>query len=159
MTHSWRTIVAFVLAPVLPCGLTTLALSALSSQWNGFVFGFLAMLVVCEGLIVAVAIPAYFAFKRFYKVQLAQCLIAGALVGLVPSLVGAFFSPSEGYSAGDSGGPTIINGTTTAHGRVVEAQAAVFQGALGTLIGGCFWTLAFYRRPAQVVAHEPVTEA
>ena len=159
MKQSLRTSIAFALAPVLPCGLLTLALSALSSQWSGLAFGFVAMLVVCEALILVLAVPSYLILKRFYKVQLVQCAIAGALIGVVPALLGAFFSPSESYSAGDSGGPTIINGATTPHGRAVEVQAAAFQSALGALVCGCFWALAFYRRPGEVITREPVTEA
>jgi hypothetical protein len=143
----WRTPIAFFLAPVLPCAAVTLTLSALSGQWNGLLFGFAAMLIVCEALTAALAVPAYLALKRFYKVHLAQCVLAGMLVGLTPSLIGAFTPTSSGYSSADSGGHTIINGKLTPHGFVVEVQGAAFRSVLGGVIGACFWVLALYRRP------------
>ena len=140
-----RVAAAFLLAPPLGClGLAT-GLSVTSGQSSGFVFMVAAMSVVSLGLTLLLALPAYLLLSRFWRVRLIECLVAGSLIGLVPSVAGEFIPKDGGYSAGDSGGDMIINGERTPHGRRVAIRAAAFQAVFGSAIGALFWAIAFYR--------------
>lgn len=141
--HRLRVLLAFLLAPVLPCILLSGALSAANDQWGGFVFGLVAMLFVSEGLILVLAIPTYFALRRFWKVGRLECVVAGMLVGLAPAAIGLLLPSGSGYSAADSGGPTIIDGKKTPHGIKTEIKAGLLQSTFGGTIGFLFWAFAF----------------
>lgn len=138
-SEGWRTLIAFALAPVLPCALVALALSALSSDWDDLSFLLVAMLAAREWLIAVLAVPTYFAVKHFYKPRPAQCVTAGAFVGLVPAVIYVFLGPS--------GEPAK------------QLQDAVASSAFGATVGGCFWALAFYRRQPEDTKHGPIADA
>jgi hypothetical protein len=121
--------------------LVTLFLSAASNQWSGWLFAIAAMYVVTETLTIVVALPAYFVLRHFWRVRFGECILSGMMIGLVPAAIGVFYSPSEGYSAGDSGGDTIVKGKVTRHGVIVEIRSAAFQSGMGGAIGLCFWLI------------------
>jgi len=51
------------------------------------------------------------------------------------------------FSAGDAGGPTVINNRRTRHGWWVGARGSLMLGVAGALVAVVVWRLA-YRRTA-----------
>ena len=141
----FRVAAALLLAPPIGCLVAVTALSVASGQSDGFLFMVMAMSIVSLGLTLLLALPAYLLLIRFWRVRLVECLVAGSLIGVVPSVVGEFIRPHSNYSAGDSGGETVINGERTPHGVRVVIREGVYQAGFGCAIGALFWIIAFYR--------------
>jgi hypothetical protein len=119
-------------------------LAAASGQWQGIWFFIIATLVVSELVTIVVAVPAYLVLKRFRTIGLIDCVLAGAVIGLLFGLTGLVLPIGSGYSAGDSGGDTIVNGKLTTHGLFAAVIGAGFDCLRGAAIGFCFWLVAFY---------------
>lgn len=142
-----RLYLGFLLAP-LPPSIAIVSFEKWASPYSGgqdimLIFG----LAFCYMAIVTMAAPAYFWIARRTRVRWYHCLLSGAGIGfLFPLLVGLvirFFQPDmSGYSAGDGGGQTIINGHTTLHGYVSQLMGAGAMGLFGMSIGFCFWLIA-----------------
>jgi hypothetical protein len=139
---TWRTFMGFLLAPVVPCTLFVLVMSSVSDQWGGTLFMLLAMLAVSACLSLVVALPIYLALKRFWKVRMRECVLSGVLVAVLVNAVGLIWPVDPGYSAGDSGGPTIVNGQRTPHGYASAFVGTLSSSAFGATIGLCFWLFA-----------------
>lgn len=149
MSINWRVPVGFLLAPAAPCAIYVLTMAAIAGQWNGAVFIFWALTATSIGTSLAIALPIYLLLNRYWKVRLIECLLGGAgtalLLNLVLFLVIAYAFPERGYSAGDSGGDTIVNGKYTQHGMVQVALGVIQSMFFGATIGICFWFIALYR--------------
>jgi hypothetical protein len=140
-----RIAAGFLLAPLLPCAAFSAMMSAIAGQWSGFLFGVIAVLVVTEVLSIAVALPLYLILRRFRRIGALECAVSGVAVTVLLNVATLFLSPGPGYSAGDGGGDTIVNGHITAHGYVSALSGTVIQSSLGVAIGLCFWFIAIRR--------------
>lgn len=153
---NWRVPIAFLLAPVVPCALTAGTLAALSGNWSGAVFAMVMMTLVSLVVSLALCVPAYVMLKRRGPIRLAHCLVAGACAALVFDLAThattAYLLRDVGYSAGDSGGATFVDGSMTPHGVAVAARGLVADMIHGVAIAACFWGIAFWRREQGVNA-------
>ena len=118
------------------------AMSAFANQWSGFRFVLLSMIVVSEVLSLIVAVPLYFLLRRFRTLGLLECALSGVAITILLNLVTAIVSGGPGYSAADSGGPTIVDGHLTGHGIVNVMLGTAVQSVLGASIGLCFWVIA-----------------
>jgi hypothetical protein len=98
--------------------------------------------MVSEVLSLVVAVPLYFSLRRFRAVGLLECVLSGVAITVLLNLITSIFSGSPGYSAADSGGPTIVNGHLTGHGIVSAMLGTAVQSLLGAAIGLCFWLIA-----------------
>lgn len=145
-SHPWRVPLAFLLAPLVPCALYALILGTLAQRWAGLFALVIAMVITAEALTLVLAVPAYLLIKRLWRVGLLECVLAGAGVALVFGSLDLVLPLSSGYSAGDSGGPTVIDGRFTVHGYVSWAIRTMVNGLLGGSIGLTFWVLAFFRK-------------
>ena len=152
MRQGVRTAIAFLLAPIAPCaayGLWPAAMAGRASEALVFV---VPAIMVCLAVTVVFCLPAYFLLRRYWKVGLVECVVSGAIAAVLLNVV--LFVASRvafsdgGYSAGDSGGATYIDGKLTAHGWAVALQGVLYNMILGVSIGVSFWLLAFWRSPA-----------
>jgi hypothetical protein len=141
-----RTAAGFLLAPIIPCIVFASILSGMANQWNSLWFGAVAMIVVSELLSLVVALPLYLVLRRFRNVGPLECALAGVVIAVVLNAISLFFSGGSGYSAGDSGGETIVNGHVTAHGYVSDMLSTAFQSVLGVAIALTFWFIAIRSR-------------
>ncbi len=141
-----RIAAGFLLAPIIPCVLFSALLSSVSSQWSGFWLGAVAMIVVSEALSVFVAFPIYLVLRRFRNIGARECALVGIAVTIILNAVSLIFSTNPGYSAGDGGGSTILNGHITAHGYVSAIISTAVQSILGVAIALTFWFIAIRNR-------------
>jgi hypothetical protein len=114
------------------------------------IFAFPIFLV---GLLV-VGAPAWvlahrFGYRRWYHAM----ALGGVLTFLttfslntVPYLLPV--DPGSGYSAGDSGGDTIVNGRLTAHGWSEGGRRSLALALAGAIVGLTVWYTAYWRRNA-----------
>lgn len=138
----WRVPAGFVLAPIVPCALYATAMSVIASQWSGFRFIVVAMVTVSEALCLFVALPLFLVLRRFRPIALLECVGAGVAITILVNVISLLVSGGPGYSAGDGGGATIINGHLTAHGFGSATVGTAVQSLLGAAIGLCFWAIA-----------------
>lgn len=106
------------------------------------------MIVVSEILSFVVALPMYLVLRRFRRVGPRECVLAGIAVTVIFNAAGLLFSASPWYSAGDSGGDTVVNGLITAHGYVRTLISTAFQSVLGVAIAIMFWFISLRGRPS-----------
>ena len=139
---NWRVPAGFVLAPLVPCALYASAMSVIASQWSGFRFIVVAMVVVSEALCLFVALPICFLLRRFRPIALLECVVTGVAITIPVNVISLLVVGGPGYSAGDSGGATVINGHLTGHGFGSAIVGTAVQSLLGTAIGLCFWIIA-----------------
>lgn len=139
---NWRVPAGFVLAPLVPCALYATAMSVIASQWSGFRFTVVAMVVVSETLCLFVALPIFFLLRRFRPIALLECVVTGVAITILVNVISLLVVGRPGYSAGDSGGATVINGHLTGHGFGSAIVGTAVQSLLGAAIGLCFWIIA-----------------
>jgi hypothetical protein len=138
----WRVPAGFVLAPIVPCALYATAVSVIASQWSGFRFIVVAMVTVSEALCFFVALPLFLVLRRFRPIALLECVVAGVAITILVNVISLLVSGGPGYSAGDSGGATVINGHLTGHGFGSAIVGTAVQSLLGAAMGLCFWAIA-----------------
>jgi hypothetical protein len=144
-----RITAGFLLAPIIPCFIFSILLSGIFGQWNGFLFVTIVMIVVSEALSLFVAFPIYLVLRRFRTIGVRDCVLIGIVVTVILNAVTLMFSANPGYSAGDGGGATIVDGHITAHGYVSAVLRTAIQSALGVAIALTFWFIAIRARRAQ----------
>jgi hypothetical protein len=152
---SLRVSLAFLLAPIVPCTLYVVTLSAMSGQWSGIVSFLFPMIAVCLALNLSICLPAYLLLQRFWKVRLIECLVAGIFTAIALNLIiylmtVSMFTDGSNYSASDSGGATYINNKITTHGVYTAILGILYQAGLGASIGFCFWVIALWRNPKKL---------
>ena len=139
MTVNWRLFAAFVVSPVIPCFLYNIPDYFAFHTWsNSFL---LQAVAVAEALVLLVAVPTFLLLRRRFRITLTVCLIAGFLICFAASCLLAFLPLNPGYSAGDGGGSTVINGHITAHGVVSQLIGASIFGLMGTITALIFWVV------------------
>jgi hypothetical protein len=139
---NWRVPAGFVLAPLVPCALYATAVGVIANQWSGFRFIVVAMVTVSEALCLFVALPLFLVLRRFRSIALLECVAAGVAITILVNVISLLVSGGPGYSAGDSGGATVINGHLTGHGFMSAIVGTAVQSLLGAAIGLCFWIIA-----------------
>jgi hypothetical protein len=151
MKRNWRVPFGFVLAPVLPCTLAGLIPAAIAGRVLEAPSIVIPTILVSLALILVVYVPAYFLLKRFWRVRLLECLLMGGATALILNIgllaVSAILFSGGGDSAGDSGGPTIVDGRLTPHGWWGAVHGLTYHVLLGVSIGLCFWFIAIRQRP------------
>src|SRR5215470_15786251 len=148
---NWRLPVAFLVSPVVPCTLYAVPDLVMWHNWGGARFTLVVGLVVAEAMVVVLALPAYLVLRRYRTIGLWSCFGTGFLICVGTSCVSQLFTLNPGYSAGDGGGATIVNGHLTAHGFVMSIVGATVFGVMGALTGLVFWLVGIYRRPSSAV--------
>jgi riboflavin transporter FmnP len=141
-----RVFVGILLAPLIPCVVFSALLSGVFNQWSGFWFGTVAMIVVSEVLSLVIALPLYLGLQRVRNIGALECAVVGIAVTAILNLGSLLFSGGPGYSAGDGGGDTIVNGHVTAHGFVSALLGTAVQSVLGVAIALAFWFIAIRTR-------------
>jgi len=137
---------AFLVSPIIPCILYNIPDYLAFHTWsNSFL---VAALVVAEVLIALVAVPVFLLLRRRRRVTLTICLTAGFIICFAISGLFAFWPLDPGYSAGDGGGSTVINGHMTAHGVVSQLIGASVFGLMGAITGLIFWAVGIRGRHA-----------
>jgi hypothetical protein len=145
----WRLPVAFLVSPVIPCVLFNVPDYVAFHTWsNGFLVG---ALVVAETLVLLVAVPTFFLLRRYRRVTLITCLTAGFTICFAISCLLVLYPLDSGYSAGNGGGATVINGHLTAHGALSQLVGASVIGLMGALTGLIFWLVGIRGRDASNV--------
>src|SRR5580658_4132820 len=104
----WRVPAGFVLAPLVPCALYATAMSVIASQWRGSRCIVVAMVTVSEALCLFVALPLFLVLRRFRPIALMECVVTGVAITILLNVILLLASGGPGYSAGDSGGATVI---------------------------------------------------
>lgn len=139
----WRVAAAFLLVPavaalsfaiVMPLygGLPNMADRIWRSAWVYALVGAYPPAVVF-------GIPAYFALRRHFDPRLINCALVGAVVATMPWLFLTLAStPSQASSDNRA---TVINGSYTAFGWLMNAQFVGEIAIFGALAGALFWAI------------------
>jgi hypothetical protein len=145
MLMKWRLPLGFILAPVIPSALMVLPGIVATAEWRASWRLIVYIVVVLEIISLIVALPTYFLLRRFWRVGALHCTVSGAAIATLTNVL-LLSLPLEGYSAGDPGGDTIINGRYTAHGWMQNLSDLLIMGGFGAGIGLLFWVIALWRR-------------
>lgn len=137
-------------APAAVAGLTYWALGLKASIAAQLA---LAMLVLTVAHAAVLGVPAALLLVRLGWLTWPACLIAGLVIGCLPSAVWEW--PLRGVSSSTSLSdwnghalvPTVVNGEVTWAGWMQYAHVVALAGAFGVIGGGAFWwTLTRLRR-------------
>jgi hypothetical protein len=89
---------------------------------------------------IVLGVPTYFLLRRRLEPRLGNCALAGSTVAVLPwfflTLAGAPTQASIGERA------TVINGSYTAYGWLMNAQFLGVIGLAGAVGGALFWAIA-----------------
>ena len=140
----WRVLAAFIIVPgvaalfmamVMPAyaGLTDPVERVWRSAWAFGLFGAYPATIV-------LGLPACFMFRRHFSPSLINCSLAGAFVAAIPWAVIVLLSSAD--QADIDGRPTVINGSKTAFGWLMDAQFLGQIALFGVLGGALFWAIA-----------------
>jgi hypothetical protein len=140
----WRVAAAFLVVPAfaalsfaiampLYAGLPTMA----ERIWrSALIYG----LVGAYPQTVVFGVPAYFVFRRHFGPHLINCAGVGAVVATLPWLLLTLVSSPDQASIGNRA--TIINGSYTAFGWLMNAQFLSWVALAGAIGGALFWAIA-----------------
>ena len=148
---NWRLVAAFLVSPVVPCALYALPDAIIFHNWAGSRMFFVVGLAVAEIMVVAIALPTFLILRRYRTVSVWACLCAGFLICFGTGFASEILSLHPGYSAGDGGGSTIVNGYLTTHGFVMLIVSSTIFVLMGALAGLVFWLIGIYRRGGDAV--------
>ncbi len=150
-TSQVRLVLAFFLAPVIPCLIAAAVVQ--HSSWQSSLRTAELMIMVAWVFSAVLALPIYLALQKSRYVSLGQSLVAGFAIGFLPPVTLFLLSPNHpgDYSA-DSGGIVMIDGRLTTHGWFGTMAGFLEVGVLGIFIGAVFWMITFwdirrFRRP------------
>lgn len=85
-------------------------------------------------------VPAYYMLRRHFEPRLISCALAGTVVTALPWLFLTLMSAPGQASIGDRA--TVINGSYTAYGWLMNAQFVGEIGLAGAIGGALFWARA-----------------
>lgn len=123
-----------------------------SVPWNQF-FDSLSLLIIIAifgvymiGLFIIAAPIWWFLHGRGLR-SARHALMFGAIaafcVRLAMDIIPSLLFPIDGYSAGDSGGSTVINGRPTLHGWIETFQTAVITAGIAAIVALVIWRIAY----------------
>lgn len=140
----WRIAAAFLLVPAFAALLFAIAMPAYDGLptmaeriWrSALIYG----LVGAYPPTIVFGLPAYFALRRRFDPSVFNCALVGAVVATLPWMFLVLVSPPDQASIG--GRATVINGTYTAFGWLMNAQTLGPIAVAGALSGALFWAIA-----------------
>jgi hypothetical protein len=140
----WRVAVAFLFIPALAALSVALAMPLYAGLptmtervWRStLVYG----LVGAYPPALVLGVPAYFMLRRHFEPRLISCALAAPIVAALPWLFLTLVSAPDQASIGDHA--TIINGSFTAYGWLMNAQFVGGIGLAGAAGGALFWAIA-----------------
>ncbi|TFU00054.1 hypothetical protein EUV02_15515 [Polymorphobacter arshaanensis] len=139
----WRVIVGFIVVPALAAfvlayfmpaydGLTNATERVLRTAIMYALFGAYPPTIL-------IGIPAYFALRNRFDLNLLNCSMVGAALAALPwILISLVSSPDQ---ASTDGRPTVVAGSMTAFGWLSLAQFVGQIAVFGALGGGFFWAI------------------
>ena len=140
----WRVILAFVVVPGAAALLMAIAMPAyegitdpLERIWRSAV-AFAVFGAYPPAFIIG--LPAFFMLRRHVDATIINCAATGAVVAALPWLVLALLSRPDNASIG--GRSTVINGSLTAYGWLMNFYYVGQIALLGTIAGALFWFIA-----------------
>lgn len=147
--QGWRLILAFAVVP----GLAAIGLAAAQPFYDGldsylervwrtaFIFAIFAY-----PLGFAIGLPTYAFLRHRVRPTWLNCSVAGAFVAAAPWTILIMFLGSSADQASIGGRPTVVNGTRTFYGFLVDLQFVGIIALCGALSGLLFWIIAAARR-------------
>jgi len=140
----WRVILAFVVVPGAAALLMAIVMPAyegitdpLERIWRSAV-AFAVFGAYPPAFIIG--LPAFFMLRRHVDATIINCAATGAVVAALPWLVLALLSRPDNASIG--GRSTVINGSLTAYGWLMNFYYVGQIALLGTIAGALFWFIA-----------------
>lgn len=145
----WRVILAFVVVPGAAALLMAIVMPAyegitdpLERIWRSAV-AFAVFGAYPPAFIIG--LPAFFMLRRHVDATIINCAATGAVVAALPWLVLALLSRPDNASIG--GRSTVINGSLTAYGWLMNFYYVGQIALLGTIAGALFWFIAAAEQP------------
>ena len=140
----WRVAAAFVLVP----GLAALSIALAAPLYAGLpsITERIWRSAVAYGLFgayppaIVFGVPAYFALRRRFEPRFTNCAIVGATVAALPWTFLTFVSTPNQASIDNRA--TVINGSKTVFGWLMEAKFLSGIALCGALGGVLFWVIA-----------------
>lgn len=140
----WRVAVAFVLVPALTALSFAIAIplyaglpSLMERVWRSALF---YGLFGAYPSALVLGVPAYFVLRRHFAPRLINCALAGAGVAASPWLLLTMVSAPDQASIGERA--TVVNGSYTAFGWLMNAQSIGEIGLAGAVAGALFWVIS-----------------
>lgn len=140
----WRVILAFVVVPGAAALLMAIVMPAyegitdpLERIWRSAV-AFAVFGAYPPAFMIG--LPAFFMLRRHVDATIINCAATGAVVAALPWLVLALLSRPDNASIG--GRSTVINGSLTAYGWLMNFYYVGQIALLGTIAGALFWFIA-----------------
>ncbi|NJR80897.1 hypothetical protein [Sphingomonas corticis] len=140
----WRVILAFVVVPGAAALLMAIVMPAyegitdpLERIWRSAV-AFAVFGAYPPAFIIG--LPAFFMLRRHVDATIINCAATGAVVAALPWLGLALLSRPDNASIG--GRSTVINGSLTAYGWLMNFYYVGQIALLGTIAGALFWFIA-----------------
>ena len=142
---TWRVVLAFVLAPLVPAALVA-ATTLFDGSPNGGYLTWLALFAVFGAYPATVlfGLPAFFLLRRRLKPRLASVVLVGGLVAAAPWLLIVVFVPNPD-SAMIGEHVTVNHGVKTIWGWIEGLKLVGGVFLLGLLGGIAFWFAALWR--------------
>jgi hypothetical protein len=140
----WRVAAAFILVPAFAALSFAIAMPLYAGLpmmaeriWrSALVYG----LIGAYPPAVVIGVPAYFALRRHFDPHFINCAWVGALVATLPWMFLTLVSTPDQASIGDRA--TVINGSYTAFGWLMNAQFLGEIALAGAIGGALFWVIA-----------------
>ena len=140
----WRVILAFVVVPGAAALLMAIAMPAyegitdpLERIWRSAV-AFAVFGAYPPAFIIG--LPAFFMLRRHVNATIINCAATGAVVAALPWLVLALISRPDNASI--DGRSTVIDGSLTAYGWLMNFYYVGQIALLGAIAGALFWFIA-----------------
>ena len=140
----WRVILAFVVVPGAAALLMAIAMPAyegitdpLERIWRSAV-AFAVFGAYPPAFIIG--LPAFFMLRRHVNATIINCAATGAVVAALPWLVLALISRPDNASI--DGRSTVIDGSLTAYGWLMNFYYVGQIALLGAIAGALFWLIA-----------------
>ncbi len=143
----WRVVTGFVVAPAIAAILMAVIEQAGRGLPDPLMFLWLAGVIALLGAYPAAlfGIPAYMILSEVRAPRLLYCALTGAIVAAIPWALVTVLLPNP-QSASIGGIPSVIDGTRTAHGWLLQGQFLLQIAGLGAASGAAFWAIVVPRR-------------
>jgi uncharacterized membrane protein required for colicin V production len=136
---------AFAAAALVPAGVAALNYLLLGLRPALALQLGLAVLLLCATAVIVLGVPAILILLRLRRLNAATSLLAGFLIGFLPTalwslpLWGITPSMSESYWNGHVLIPTVEHGVVTWAGWIRYLRLVGLAGAFGAVGGAAFW--------------------
>ena len=143
MLARWRVVCAFAIVP----GVAALLFAFVQPLYQGLGYveqvwrTALVVGLVAYPLGLAIGVPAYFFLRERLEATWLNCSLAGALIAALPWTLLVMLGPSADQ-ASIGGKATIIDGTKTLYGVLLDLQFIGTIALFGAIAGLVFWAIA-----------------